>query len=250
MPNASVSQQRVLAKIGEKSGTITAPLPPADDLLQWQSQRWREVVPQTQMARGKNKIASASATPVPTVVPKADAKNLALQGLLGEDLTIAQNLLADADPQQQRRGLRVARDAAIKAAARIGDKELVAQIFDGFIVPYIEVASTGAGLLSRQRLLQDAASAYNAAGQREKEAAVLGLLVRVAQQEQDNGRADRARLKLAAALMSLERYAEAKDSILSVSSPDMTAGRALLPTIEKKLEAQRQAKAQKEDAIP
>lgn len=165
---------------------------------------------------------------------EAGKDNKKLYTVIYEQLLVAQKLLSSQDVQQKRRGLRVAHNANFKAAARLKDKPLCAQIFDAFIMPNIAAAPTGRGTLSQARLLQDGASAYRLTGQREKQAGALQSLIAVAQKDKDTDGADWARVKLADVWAVQERYQEAADLLKAVTSPNMSGSKRVIAALEAK----------------
>lgn len=221
LPPLEKSQADVLAYLEEKNGgELTLPSYPTDSLLQWTQQNFE--------AAGR------------------DAKML-YAAVYGQLLAI-QPLLAHENPQQRRRGLRVAHNANLKVATRLKDKRLTALIFDGFVLPYLDVASAGVNdTLSRQRLLQDASSAYRLSGETEKRIAVLRVLVGVAEAEQNPNQADWARVKLAEGLAAQGQYQEAIIHLQAVKASNLSGSKSWIPELEKKLREQQQNAAPKQD---
>ena len=158
-----------------------------------------------------------------------------------EQLLVAQQLLANPDLRQQRRGLRVAYNANFKIAARLKDGWLSAHLFDGFLVPFLGAALTGESeTLGRRRLLQDAANAYRRSKAADKQVAVLRVLVEVEERAKNADGADWARVKLADGLAAQNRYAEAIANLKAVKSPNMSGSKERISQLESLQKAQQQ----------
>lgn len=215
LPSPEKAQADTFAYLQEKNGgELAMPSYPANDLLKW--------------------------TRASFAVAGRDSQKL-YTAIYGQ-LLVAQPLLADKDSQQRRRGLRVAHNASLKAATRLGDKHLTALIFDGFIVPYVEVASTGVtDTLSHQRLLQDASGAYRLVDEPEKRIAVLRVLLSVAESEKTLNQADWARVKLADQLAAQEQYQAAIDYLQAVTASNLSGSKAWIPELQNKLRTQQSA---------
>jgi hypothetical protein len=215
LPIPTQSQQAVFTYLQEKSGhEVYAPDYPPNALLTWTRQNFE--------AAGSD--------------PKK------LYPAVYQQLLAAQPLLLHLNSQQRRRGLRVAHNANLKVATRLKDKRLTALIFDGFILPYLDVASIGVNdTLSRQRLLQDASSAYHLSGETEKRLAVLRLLLSVAEEEKNPNQADWARVKLAEGLAAQSQYQEAITHLQAVKASNLSGSKSWIPQLEKKLREQQTA---------
>ena len=240
LPDRAKTQREVfesLAKIAGEPIPIDAPFTaptdaPLDDYLdlrQYLSARHRTASP-------------TSATKVSPPSRKA-----ATARVVGENLRLAQTLLADKNPQRQNAGLIVAHDAALKTAMRVGDGALGARIFSGFILGSLDAApdalpdaaQVNFEALPKRRLLQDACAAYRYAKDDEAFFASIALLVLVADKAGDVEAADWARVKLADVLAQRERFAEAIRSLRAVTSPNLAGAKIFIPDLEKKLAAQK-----------
>ena len=160
---------------------------------------------------------------------------------IAQHLRAAQPLLSHQSQQQNLRGLRVAYDASLKAAVQLKDRGLCAQIFEAFILPHLNATRSEANdLLSKQKLLQNAANAYRLANESSKQVAVLHELVSVAEAAGNISLADWAHIKLAEVLEAHGRYKEAIDNLQAVQSPNLMGSKKWIPELQKKLQNQEQ----------
>lgn len=208
------NQKRVFDYLLGKTGKLaTTPTYPTNELLNWTRENYQGA------GRNSQKMYVA----------------------IAQHLRAAQPLLSDENQQQNLRGLRVAYDASIKTAVQLKDKTLCALVFDGFIVPYLGSARSGeSDLLSKQRLLQNAANAYRLTEESSKQIVVLNELVGVADAAGNVGLADWARVKLAEVLETQERYSEAINNLQAVQSPNLQGSKKWIPALQKKLQQQKQ----------
>jgi hypothetical protein len=218
LPATQETQSEVFAYLKMKSGReVTLPRFPSNNLIAWTQQKFEVAGRDSQL----------------------------LYPAVYEQLLIAQQLLADKNPQQRRRGLRVAHNINFKVATRLRDKWLSSRLFDAFILPYLDALSAGGqgqGTLNRQRLLQDAGSAYRLTGEKSKHLAILRFLVKAAEDAKNTDGADWARIKLAESLVAQGNFQEAIANLKAVESPNMSGSKRWIPELEEK---QRQLEALK-----
>jgi hypothetical protein len=102
--------------------------------------------------------------------------------LIGEHLLIAQKLLESADMPTRKQGYWIAGESANFAAAKItADKWLLARIYEGFLLPHVSLANVELWQdPSRSRILESAVSAFDRAGERDKQARVLEWIISLA----------------------------------------------------------------------
>jgi hypothetical protein len=181
--------------------------------------------------------------------PRASA---ARYRLLWEDLLAAGQLLNDAHGPNRRAGLRLSLYAALWAGQQERDPWLRARIFEGFLLPNLDLCSPNATHeMSRHALLERAAGAYAEAREDGPQRVVLQKLAEAAPSA--NGR-DWARLKLAALDAAQHHYTEAIVWLRAVESPEMNGARdwiAALQAQQAKAETDKQpAPAAEAPAVP
>ena len=191
---------------GKSGAPITLPSYPADSLISWSLQSYRN----------------------------AGEDRPQIYNAVGQQLLVARILLANKNPQQRRRGLRLVHNANFKVAVRLRDPQLSAQMFDGFVMPYLDSAVTGKGTLSRARLLQDAASVYRLAKERGKQTQALHKLIATAESDKDTDGADWGRVKLADVLAEQGLYQEAADQLKAIKASNMSGSKTRIAALEAK----------------
>ena len=160
----------------------------------------------------------------------------AFYGAMGDSLLIAQNFLRSGDVQQQRRGLRIALIATRWCSSVPENTKMIGQIYDGWIMPYINAARPESWKdIGRAELLKSAARAYHVTGEKTKRAGALRLLL--ASDVNANTR-DQTRVQLAEVLADLKRYSEAIALVQKLESPEMQGTKTWISELKQKQAAQ------------
>lgn len=136
----------------KKAGaTATMPTFPREKLILWISQQQQSVAP--------------------------DEKARYL--FLSEQLLVAQSLLGERDEKLRAQGLLVASESANYAGATLPkDTFLLARIYEGFLLPYISLASVERWRdPSRQRIIESASGVFAHAGEPDKQKKMLEWLL-------------------------------------------------------------------------
>lgn len=210
LSSATQVQNAVFAYLQEKTGQPSrTPSYPTNSLLSWSLRRYNDA--------------------------PDDPKTL--YGLVAEDLHIAQSLLIERNARQQRRGLQLANSANLKVAVRLRDKWLYARIHEGFLLPNLSAAPVeGWRIIGRQRLIEDAASAFAQSAEPDKQMAALQWLLVHADTP---NLTDWARIQLAQAFAAQEKYEQAIALLRAVQTPDMNGSKRLIAGWEQRLRSQR-----------
>lgn len=111
--------------------------------------------------------------------------------LVFEHLLTAQKLLQSSDEAERKQGLWIASETANFAAYQLPkDKWLVARLYEGLLLPNVNLANVPRSQFpSRQDTLEAAVAAFAQAGETDKELAVLEWLLSIAQKPQTNPKA-------------------------------------------------------------
>lgn len=168
-----------------------------------------------------------------------DAK--AMLQAVGEELRLAQNLLREKIPARQRAGVRIALINAAFAAGSLRNARLTSQIYEGFLLPHLNLAHAERWQdLSRQRLLEGAIGAFKTTKETQKETAALRLLLAMNEDGSlDLNTLDWARGELAQRLAAQKQYEEALTLLRSITAPGMQGVKKLIPRYEAALEKQK-----------
>ncbi len=162
-------------------------------------------------------------------------------------LTRAQAELQRPLLSEKRSGIGDAYDAALLILTQTQDRVLAARLFDGFLLASLRFASPGPALYDgRRHLLKAAFGAYQQAGQEDRQLAVLRLLRREAQG--DENLSDWVSLQFAAVYAHRGQYQPAMDALNAVQSPGMSGGTASLPDLQMKLDDQELKRENKRQA--
>lgn len=166
--------------------------------------------------------------------------NKSKYAIAGEDLLIVRKLLSDKSPQRQRQGMRLAQYTGVFIFNKLRDKWLYARVYEGFLLPHLSVAYAERWQdLSRQRIAESAASAFEQADEKENQIKALRLLLEL-QTEQNTQ--DWTRGELSQVLASQGRYEEAIAQLKAIQSAGMSNVKKLMPQYEKLLQEQEQRK--------
>lgn len=170
----------------------------------------------------------------------------AVAGLLHLDLQKAEALLASRDKALQRRGLLLAGNAVLYVRLfedDDGDARLRAALYEGFLLPFIDLAPAEGGN-SRFALLEGGAVALGVVGNGGGSRAILETIVKTAPKRPQS---DIARVHLADALAGagVERYYEAYELLEAVETPDLEGAKARSQEMLRKHRAQQRALLEK-----
>jgi hypothetical protein len=213
LPDATRVQAEILQELQTRAESRDVPRFPTRQPLLWQLRRWRE----------------------------APASYKVLSRLLYGDLFLVQKMLSYADVNERRVALRLALQAAFLASQRLNDEALRVRIFEAWLLPNLEVASTedwkdG----SRRMILERACAAYAATGETDKQLALLKCLCdeksTLVGECSGNSR-DWARVKLADLLVKRGDYQAAIEQLEKVESGAMSGSRAWLQELREKMKS-------------
>ena len=219
-------QAAVFAHIEEKVGhKITLPDYPKDSpqaIIDWYHTRWFDF---TQVA---DKKAYAK-------------KNLdEIYTRHTEDLLVVQQCLKSTDFWWRQKGQSLARMAALRGPLYTEDTWLGARIYEGFILPHMDLAYDKPWYgQSWSYMLQDAAARFERNKEYESQFKILKLHLYI---ETIPNRRDRSRNELAWTLEKLERYDEAITVWQSVEDKSMRAGADEIEKLKTKMAAQKDHK--------
>ena len=181
------------------------------------------------------------------IVPASNPK--ALYALVYEDLLIAQKLLTGTNLARQREGMHLALNAERCAHVTLKDNPLSANIYEGFLLPYLSGAYPEKWQdLSRQQIVEGAESVYAENGETQKQIALLQLYLSItAHQTANQNDADWARGQLAQTLAGQGRYGKAIALLQAIQTPNM-AFKQLIPSYQVQWDKQKQQKQKQKKA--
>lgn len=210
-PKTEEVPQEMFGYLEGKTGNVaTLPKYSEKDLMAWSLKRYRD-----------------SAT-------NQDQK--VLYSFVAEDLLIAQKLLKQDNLQRQRQGMRLAQRTNAFVFSTLKDKWLYARVYEQLLLPNLKVAYKERWQdLSQQRIVESAVGAFAQTGERDKQIAVLQLLL---EPGTNQNTMDWARGQLAQVLASQKRYKEAITHLQAIESPNMSNVKKLIPQYEKQLQKQ------------
>jgi len=177
--------------------------------------------------------------------------------LLGEHLRIAQKLMGDVQIITRKRGYWIASESANFAGAKLSnDKKVLADIYEGFLLPQLSLANTQLWEdPSRSRVLENAVSVFGNAGERDKQVRVLEWIISLGNnkpsppKKPDQGKPlivetntlDWARGTLASLLFAIPEAKEpdvkrALTLLKAIQSPNMTGFKHLQEQVQARLD--------------
>jgi len=163
-------------------------------------------------------------TPTPDVLisrPFHEAVNQAedyktLYGLIGQELYVVGRLLEDPEPRKRAAGVGVAAEVSLVAQNSTSDPWLAARVVEGYVLPDLALVESNRMRLDVDGLLDLAENAFKAAGETNNVILTYRMLIAKAP---DSGRADKARVRLAALLAVRQEWAEALKLLREVKNP-------------------------------
>lgn len=158
--------------------------------------------------------------------------------LLGEHLLIAQKLLNSEDVPTRKQGFWIASESANFAAAKLkSDKWLLARIYEGFLLPQVNLANVELWQdPSRSRVMENGVSAFANAGERDKQTRVLEWIISIGEKstETPTGKSDVTSLTVSSNTLDWARgtLAALLFEVPDVKRPDLERALALLQVIQ------------------
>ena len=162
-----------------------------------------------------------------------------LAGTIHQDLQLAEYGLANENPLAQKKALRVATIANLYASMLPEDPRLQAALYEGFLLPNVEMAPED-GWGAQPALLEGAAVANRVIGQSGRQMSLLNHLIDYQKKQGNVPGADIARIHLSEALEGREYYFRAFQELNAVTTPDLLGAKSHLETLWNKAREQRE----------
>jgi len=162
--------------------------------------------------------------------------------LISSHLQRASQLLDGADAQNHTMGLAMVMASANCAMERLKDGWLASHIVDGYLLGHLDRANpSDQSYVGKTSLLTIACAIYLQAGEVERYAAAYQEMLQHALKKSDDNTADAARLKLADAMLKLNRPEKAKEYLDAIGPQSSLSGGAskLLPKVMAALKAKK-----------
>ena len=162
-----------------------------------------------------------------------------IAGTIHQDLQLAEYGLTVNDSVVQKKALRVATIANLYASMLPEDPRLQAALYEGFLLPNVEMAPAQ-GWGAQPALLEGAAVANRMIGRSERQIGLLNQLIAFQKQRNDVPGADIARIHLSEALEGHKYYFRAFQELNAVTTPDLLGAKTHLETLWNKAREQRE----------
>ena len=162
-----------------------------------------------------------------------------IAGTVHQDLQLAEYGLFSNNPLAQKKALRVATIANLYVGMLPADPRLQAAIYEGFLLPHVEMAPEK-GWGARPALLEGAAVANRVIGQSGRQISLLHTLLDFQKKRGNVPGADMARIHLAEALEGRSQYFQAFQELNAITTPDLLGAKASLERLWRKAVAQRE----------